>query len=216
MVEFRFSPLPKTQIKNIIFDLGGVLFEVNYHLTINRFKEMGVPQFDVHYSQMNQMHLFDRFERGEIPPTEFRKEINQIAGTSFSAKEIDEAWNAMLLGFPEENLRFLEKAGKYFRTFLLSNTNLIHIEKFYEMIRRENGLEHIDCYFDNIYLSHEIGARKPEARAYEIILEENQLNPSETLFIDDSPQHVEGASDTGIHAIWLKPGLNVGDLFMFS
>lgn len=216
MVNFNFLPLPEKPIRNIIFDLGGVLFRVDYQKTIQEFIRLGVQNFDLIYSQMNQQHLFDRFEKGEITADEFRREINQISSLQLSSTQIDNAWNAMLLGLPEENIRFIEKIGKSFRIFLLSNTNQVHIEKFYEMIRIENGLEHLDCYFEKIYLSHLIGARKPEAGAYEIILRENNLSAEETLFIDDSPQHVEGAKKVGLHAIWLQPGMKITDLFGFE
>lgn len=216
MVNFKFFPLPEKPIRNIIFDLGGVLFRVDYQKTILEFIRLGVQNFDRIYSQMNQQNLFDRFERGEITADEFRREINHVSSLHLSSTQIDDAWNAMLLGLPEENIRFIEKIGKIFRLFLLSNTNQVHIEKFYEMIKTENGLEHLDCYFEKIYLSHLIGARKPEAGAYEIILRENNLSAEETLFIDDSPQHVEGAKKVGLQAIWLQPGMKVTDLFGFD
>ncbi len=216
MVNFKFFPLPEKPIRNIIFDLGGVLFRVDYQKTILEFIRLGIQNFDRIYSQMNQQNLFDRFERGEITADEFRRKINQISSLPLSSTQIDDAWNAMLLGLPEENIRFIEKIGKSFRLFLLSNTNQVHIEKFYEMIRTENGLEHLDCYFEKIYLSHLIGARKPEAGAYEIILRENNLSAEETLFIDDSPQHVEGAKKVGLQAIWLQPGMKVTELFGFD
>lgn len=213
MVNFNFTPKPENTVRNIIFDLGGVLFRVDYNLTISRFKKLGIQNFDSIYSQLQQQKLFDSFEKGEISSAGFRNEIKKYTSQEIAAQQIDDAWNAMLLGLPEENISFLEKIGKHFRLFLLSNTNEIHIEKFYEMIRKENGLEHLDCYFEKIYLSHLIGARKPEEKAYRIILEENDLNPEETLFIDDSRQHVEGALKTGIQAIWLQPGTKVSDLF---
>jgi glucose-1-phosphatase len=216
MVNFIFPLSTKQPIRNIIFDLGGVLFNVDYNLTINEFIRLGVQNFEQIYSQMNQQHFFNRFEKGEITANEFRREINQIASLNLTSGEIDKAWNAMLLGLPEENIRFIERIGKEFQLFLLSNTNQIHIEKFYEMIRLENGLEHLDCYFEKIYLSHLIGARKPEAKAFEIILTENNLTPAETLFVDDSPRHVEGAIKTGIQAVWLKPGMKITDLFEFT
>lgn len=192
------------------------MFRVDYQKTILEFIRLGIQNFDRIYSQMNQQNLFDRFERGEITADEFRRKINQISSLPLSSTQIDDAWNAMLLGLPEENIRFIEKIGKSFRLFLLSNTNQVHIEKFYEMIRTENGLEHLDCYFEKIYLSHLIGARKPEAGAYEIILRENNLSAEETLFIDDSPQHVEGAKKVGLQAIWLQPGMKVTELFGFD
>lgn len=216
MVNFNFPHSSENPVKNIIFDLGGVLFNIDYKLTINEFVRLGIKNFESVYSQLNQQHLFDRFEKGEITADEFRREINQIASLNLTSGEIDRAWNTMLLGLPDENIRFIERIGKEFRLFLLSNTNQIHTEKFHEMIRLENGLEHLDCYFEKIYLSHLIGARKPEAKAYQIILEENNLKPAETLFIDDSPQHVEGAIKTGIQAVWLKPGMKVTELFDFT
>lgn len=213
MVKFNFETNPAHNISNIIFDLGGVLFNIDYELTAKEFIKLGIKNFDSIYSQMSQHNIFDLFEKGQISSAEFRTEINRYSKLDLSPKQVDNAWNAMLRGLPDKTIQFIENIGKYFKLFMLSNTNEIHIEKFYEMILEYNGIENLDCYFDKIYLSHLIGARKPEPGAYNIILEENNLKPSDCLFIDDSPQHVQGALNLGIHSIWLNPGMQVTDLF---
>jgi len=92
---------------------------------------------------------------------------------------------------------------------LLSNTNEIHEAAFNKILEDERGIANIGAFFDRVYLSHRIGMRKPDVTVFERILEENNLKAEHTLFIDDSPQHVEGARKAGIRAIWLEKGMTI-------
>ena len=122
-------------IKNIIFDLGGVILNIDYNLTIEAIKNLGIPDFDHLFSQASQCNLFDRYETGNISSEEFRREINFLCGTTFGDIVIDTAWNTMLLDLPKQRLELLAKLNKTYRTFLLSNANNIHIDcvnKYFE------------------------------------------------------------------------------------
>lgn len=201
-------------IRNIVFDLGGVLYNINYQASLDAFKNLGIKDFDRLFSQASQNHLFDRFDRGEISPEGFRDEIRQLSGMQLSDKQIDDAWNAMLLDFPAHRIDLLEGLRSHYRLFLLSNTNAINYPVFQRHLKESLGLDDIDHLFENTYLSYRIGFRKPEREAYELILKENELEGAETLFIDDSLQHVEGARKAGLKAIWLDlTKLKVTDLF---
>jgi len=188
-------------IKNIIFDLGGVLLDVDYDATIQAFKEQNVTDFDVFFTQAAQVKLFDRLDKGEIPPQEFRDTLRQIAGVRIGDQQIDDAWNAMLGEFPEERLDLLEKVNTHYRTFLLSNTNVIHYPVYQQYMKERFGMAGLGSLFEKQYLSYRIGMRKPDAEIFQYVLNDSGLHPEETLFIDDSLQHVHGAKKAGLHAL---------------
>lgn len=195
--------LPVNSYKNIIFDLGGVLININYSLTSLAFEGLGVTNFDTLFSKASQTQLFDLYEKGLISSGEFRKQMKAFLPDSVNNTMIDAAWNAMLLDFPKERLDFLQQTKQTHRTFLLSNTNDIHIRKINEQLMQQYGIQNLNGFFEKVYLSYEVNKRKPDVEIFEQVLSENNLNPSETLFIDDSPQHIEGAKKLGIQTYWL-------------
>ncbi len=192
-------------IKNIIFDLGGVIEDIDYNRTIDAFKGLGINDFEALYTQANQVNIFDRLDRGEFSYEEFRKELCLITGLYLKDKQIDDAWNAMILKLPYSRLKLLDNARNNYRSFLLSNTNAMHIEKLLKIVKEEYGVNEIGKYFERVYLSYVIGMRKPESRIFEYVLNENDLKPEETLFIDDSVQHIESAANLGIKTYFFKP-----------
>lgn len=200
------------EIRNIIFDLGGVLFDINYHHIIDSFNQLGLTHFDVLYTQLKQDHLFDELETGSITASEFRNRIRSISKMEISDEAINSAWNSILIGFPAKNVDLLQRLKKKYRLFLLSNTNEIHEEAFHKMLEKEYNVPVLEDSFEKIYLSHRIHLRKPDPAIFNLVLSENKLKAEETLFIDDSPQHVEAAKKTGIQTIWLQNGDWVGDV----
>lgn len=196
-------------IRHIIFDLGGVLLNIDYQLTEKAFVDLGITNFAEMYSQLQQTSLFDDFEVGRISAAEFIKSLKDASGVNVSDREITDAWNAMLLDFPLRRLQILQQLRTYYDLILLSNTNEIHEAAFNEILASQNGIPNIGAFFDRVYLSHRIGMRKPDVAVFERIIAENQLQKEHTLFIDDSPQHVEGARAAGIQAIWLEKGMTI-------
>lgn len=192
------------KIEAVIFDLGGVLLNINYHLTSNAFKVMGVQDFDKTYSQAQQSSLFDDFETGRISPAEFRNQLRMLMNMNFADEQIDEAWNAMLLDFPEARMELLERVSLQKRIFLLSNTNAIHIEAFKKIIGSGVGYDRFIAPFEKVYYSSSIGMRKPHPATFTWVVKENNLDPKSTLFIDDSIQHVIGAREAGLNAEHLQ------------
>jgi epoxide hydrolase-like predicted phosphatase len=191
------------EIKNIIFDLGGVIINIDYNLTANAFEQMGISNFKELFSQAQQSHLFDLYEKGQISSAEFRIEIKKIIGHHYTDEAIDKAWNALLLDIPPNRLTLLDSVKTKYNTFLLSNTNDIHIETFNGYLKQTFGINNLENYFNKLYLSYKVGMRKPDAEIFELVLSENNLVPEETLFIDDSIQHIESAKKLGIQAYWL-------------
>ena len=201
------------EYNSIIFDLGGVLLNIDYHKTINKFKSLGLVKFDSIYTQFKQDGVFDKFERGEISNNEFRDEIIKNSGVEIPKKKFEEAWNSMLLDFPPTRIALLEKLAKTHRIFLLSNTNKPHIVAFKEYLNTIGLLSRFNNVFEKIYFSYEMGMRKPETRIFEYVINENKLNKEKTIFIDDSFQHIEGAIKTGIDAFFLKPEKCITEVF---
>jgi putative hydrolase of the HAD superfamily len=200
------------KIENIIFDLGGVLLDIDYNLTRVAFEKLGVVQFDDMYSQANADKLFQKLETGEISDEEFYKEMNRSTGLNLSEKEIREAWNAMLLSFREESLEFLDQVRERYQIFLLSNTNNIHHKSFYEIYHQKERKKSFEQYFDKAFYSFEIGLRKPEAVCYDWVLKDLKIEPEKTVFIDDSINNIEGAKVVGLQTVHLTAEKRIENL----
>lgn len=200
---------------NIIFDLGGVILNIDYSKTIAAFSNLGVEDFENSYSQLVQADLFDDYERGEISSADFRKGIRTVFKMEISDTEIDDAWNMMLLDLPPQRLDLLHRLGTDKKLALLSNTNEIHIQQFEKNLKNNLGISGLSSYFQKLYYSYRVGMRKPEERIFQLVLDEMGFNPSETLFIDDSPQHIEGAKKVGLNVYHLRAdqGETILDLF---
>jgi len=188
----------------IIFDLGGVILNLNYSLTINEFKRLGIENSNVFYSKSQQSNIFNQLEIGAISSKIFIKNIKKLLPKS-TEKEIIYAWNIMLLDLPKVRLDYIKALKKKYKLFLLSNTNEIHINALKNKIGELEWMSFVNL-FDKIYLSHIIGTRKPDEEAFKIILKENNLTPIEVLFIDDSLQHIKAAKKLGLNYRHLKDG----------
>ena len=198
-------------IKAIIFDLGGVFLNISYQKTINEFTKLGIENSASFYSKESQNSIFNLLEIGEISEQDFISEIKTKCDSA-SASEIRFAWNAMLLDFPKEGIRLLKSLKKRYSIFLLSNTNTIHIKQFKNIL----GINQYNKFFNlfnHVYYSHEIGLRKPNKEAFQIILEENRLTAKNVLFIDDSKQHINAAKRIGIRTHHLLDNESITALF---
>ena len=198
-------------IKSIIFDLGGVLLNISYQNTIDEFEKLGVDNSSAFYSKKSQTNIFNLLETGEISENELIREI-QSSCKSATRKQIIFAWNSMLLDLPKNRTNLLENLKEKYQLFLLSNTNAIHIK---ELKSRLGKVKYSKFYnlFNKVYYSHEIGVRKPHSEAFHLVLDENNLKEKEVLFIDDSPQHIEGAKELGIHTYHLKDNEEITTVF---
>jgi putative hydrolase of the HAD superfamily len=194
----------KRKVSAILFDLGGVILNLDYNRTIAAFKNLGRESFESLYSQAQQNAIFDRLETGEISETYFRDYLISFLGNEVNHEMVDQAWNAMLLDLPQERIDFLRTLKKEYKIYLFSNTNAIHLRKFQEIIQHQYGdAKLLEAVFDKTYYSHIIQKRKPNAAAFEYILKDLGLKAEEVVFVDDSIQHVEGANSVGINAYHL-------------
>lgn len=186
-----------SRIKNIIFDLGGVIYDIDYHKTIDAFSNLGIDQAEVLYSQAKQTDLFDAYEIGAISSEVFIQKLKSKLNKDLEDYDIINAWNALLIGVPKYRLDFLLEVKSSFNTFLLSNTNDLHIQQINKELEemKVNGLK---PFFNEVFLSYELGMRKPHKETFIEVVNRLVINPSETLFIDDSPQHLIGAKEAGL------------------
>ena len=193
-----------TKIKNIIFDLGGVILNLDYSKTVKEFYKLGLINFEKLYSQKKQSKIFDDLEKGKFSAEKFIFLITQSEKLQIKESDFINAWNAMLLEIPNERIEFIKKLKKDYNIFLLSNTNEIHIKKFETDLSKNNCLKDFQNCFNQIYYSSNMGMRKPDNNCFNKVLEDHNLKANETLFIDDSAQHIEGAKSVGINAVLLK------------
>jgi putative hydrolase of the HAD superfamily len=203
----------KAEIKNIIFDWGGVLTDLHFDATKESFRQLGLQLFDEWVPNNPHDDLFIPFETGLISPDEFRNRLRKFSAHALSDEMIDNAWNAMLGEFPAERWHLLEAARNYFRTFLLSNTNAIHLPYYSGYLKKIYGTNGYLHLFERTFFSHVLGMRKPNADIFEHVLRECRLVPRETLFIDDFAENIETARSMGIQTFHLIKPYKLTDLF---
>ncbi|MEO9511354.1 MAG: HAD family phosphatase [Flavobacteriaceae bacterium] len=188
-------------IKNIILDFGDIFINLDKSATPNALRKFGYKTLT---SQLEI--LFNDYEKGLMTSSKFLDAIS-FHFPSASKQDLMSAWNCILLDFPDRRLEFLETLAKEnrFRLFLLSNTNAIHIEH----VKQKMGMEKFDRFknpFEVFYLSYEMGMRKPDSEIFEFVLSENKLDPSETLFVDDTKENTDSAAAMGIKVWNLQVG----------
>lgn len=198
--------------ENIIFDLGGVLLNIDYYKTEAAFNELGFGQFTKMYNQYSANPLFEHLETGLVSNEDFYGELIKMSGGTINEHQIKQAWNAMLLDFRRQSLAFLKELEKSHQLFLLSNTNAIHHAAFMKIFTSEIGENSFDSYFFKTYYSHLLGLRKPNKDIFEFILEDSNLKPGQTLFIDDSYNNIDTARNLGFMTHLLLPGEKIEEL----
>ncbi|MBD3748774.1 MAG: HAD family phosphatase [Sphingobacteriales bacterium] len=201
-------------IKNIIFDYGNVIFKIDFKRTQAAFEALGIKNVEEFYAHKGHDPLFDEFEKGNITAAEFRDGIRKVSQhPELTDQQIDDAWNSLLIGVPDGNHELLLALKQNYRTFLLSNINEIHLAYINKYLKETFGLDGNEGFFEKIYYSHLVGKRKPNHDIFEQVLAENELNPAETLFIDDSPQHLKTAEELGIQTYLMTYPDTIQQLF---
>lgn len=211
---FASNSVPVKHIEYIIFDLGGVIINLDMPATLHAFQQLakkyGREDFVVNFSHP----LFTSFEIGAISPEEFRHALRSFIHPAVLDEEIDSAWNAMLLDIPSERLVMLQHFKNHYQTYLLSNTNTIHFQAFHKILCDTHGYDSIDVFFHRSYFSHQIGKRKPEAEAFKHVLDKNGLSATHTLLIDDTPANIETARSLGMQTQLVTPANSLKNIFL--
>lgn len=201
-------------IKNIIFDLGGVILNIDYQKPLLAFAALGLQDAEILYTQHAQTELFDKLETGKITGDEFIRELRAKMPPTVTEQQVTDAWNSILLDFPLRRLQILQQLQLHYNIFLLSNTNEIHEAAFNAMLQQQCGYPSLSLFFDKVYYSHRIGLRKPDPAIFTLVLQNHALQANETLFIDDSIQHIEAAKLLGLQTIHVTGGITIeNDIF---
>ena len=188
-------------IQNIIFDLGGVILDLDTSRTMTAFADLAGIAPGAITDSVAKAQFFKDYEQGLITDAEFRDHLRKLLGKEVTDEQIDFAWNNMLGPLPAERLAVLKKLLPDYRVFLLSNTNNIHLQAFNAIIQTAHGHENLDPYFTKAYYSHLLRMRKPDVAIFEHVLRENNLKADETLFLDDNADNLAGARKAGIHTM---------------
>ena len=199
-------------IKNIVFDLGGVLINLDFKRALDAFKKAGFENIENQLQSFNREGIFDQYELGNISSEEFRAAIRKQAHEELTDSEIDEMWNLILLDIPHEKLKLILDLRSKYMVYLLSNTNQIHWEYTCQNAFTYHGFR-VNDYFEKTFLSFEMHLAKPDKQIFEQMLHEANLLSEETLFIDDSEANCKAAAEVGIHAHHYHIGDDLSKIF---
>jgi len=197
------NPPMTGSIRNIIFDFGGVIFDISHEKLERAYRDLGLDNFDLLFSKASQTDLFRHFEKGEITPGEFRESLREMTGLAVDDATLDATWNGILCDYPPHRIELLLTISRNYRLYLLSNTNEIHYRHYTSLFKDRYGYDFSEL-FDDTFWSFKIGLRKPDPDPYLYILGKHCLQPAETLFIDDSMQNIAAAEKLGILALHLE------------
>ena len=199
-------------IKNLIFDFGGVIYQIDFERQKKAFLSLGISGFEKLYAQANQNSLFSDLETGKINEDIFREKLTDLIGKNFAKSRVNELWNSILIDYFHDKIGLLQKLKSKYKLLLLSNTNEIHYSFYIWQFLTRYGYDFNDL-FDKTYWSFKIGMRKPEREIFEKVIAENGLTRENALFIDDTVQNTESAEKYGLSSFWLSPGLDLSDIF---
>lgn len=198
-------------IRNIIFDFGNVLLNIDPALSAKAFTKLGIREGVDFWGSRSSSESLINFEKGVISPDEFRQSALEKLVAGVSPQQVDDAWNALLLDFPPRRVEMLKRLAKTYRLFLLSNSNKIHYDCYMGRFEMESGYS-MEQLFEKLWFSFQLGLVKPDPGIFHAVLGMSGLKASETLFIDDTPVHVEAARSAGINAWHLLPGTEISEL----
>ena len=186
-------------IKNIVFDLGGVLIDLNFERALKAFKKAGFSNIEEQLQSFNREGIFMQYELGNISSEEFRSAIREKASVALTDCEIDDMWNLILVGIPHEKLKLILELRSKYMVYLLSNTNSIHFKVVEEIFKKDHPEDTFLGLFDRVFLSHEMGLRKPDKKIYEKVIEEIGAAPETCIFFDDLQENLNAAKEVGLH-----------------
>ncbi|MBN1157982.1 MAG: HAD family phosphatase, partial [Bacteroidales bacterium] len=203
----------KSEIKNIIFDWGGVITNLNIPEALDAFGKLAKEKFKELW-QKGPEEIFMPFELGKISSEEFRDRMRDFLGNQIADQQIDDAWNAILGDLPEDRWSLLEKVKNTYRTFLLSNTNALHLQYYTGYLSGLYGTSGFNHLFEKTYYSFELCMRKPDPDIFTYVIDQNSLAREETLFIDDTEENIKTARELGLQTYLLSEPETLTDLFI--
>ncbi|MBZ4189024.1 HAD family hydrolase [Niabella beijingensis] len=203
-------------IKNVIFDFGGVLLNLDFKRSFAAFAALGFEDFEDKFSQYTADPIFQQLEKGQIAAPVFYEGLRGLLGRPVPDVQLAEAWNAMLLDYRKPSLDFLASLSGSYNLFLLSNTNRIHYDHFSKTLKEETAYPSLESFFTKAYYSHDVNLRKPDPEIYAFVLKDAGIAAEETLFIDDSFTNLPNAQELGIQTHLLLPEERIEHLEYFN
>jgi len=197
--------LNNQKIENIIFDLGGVIINLDMDHAFDKFSQLFGRDMRSHMIEDIHNHgFFQEYEVGAIDDDEFRKSLRSLANTDLDDKHLDEAWNSMLGDVPEQRISWIEDLAEEYNVVILSNTNALHIKKFNEIFGESTNYNLPEDLFHKVYYSHVINDRKPNRSCFQYVLDDFGMDPQKTIFYDDNTENIKVAGDMGINTVLVK------------
>lgn len=200
-------------IRNILFDFGGVIIDIDPPAVIHELVRIGVKDGLALHKSLLERNAYFALEKNELKPPAFRDLIRELTGMPLTDSAIDGAWNSIIGGIPGHRMELLKRLRKEYRIFLLSNSNAIHYDYYNVYVKREYGLESLDSLFDRTWYSFRLGLFKPDPEIFRRVLSEGNLKAEETLFIDDNAANVTAAEQLGLKGFHLRQGMDVTEVF---
>jgi epoxide hydrolase-like predicted phosphatase len=198
------------KIKNIIFDLGDVILNIDVPVASLSFAKLSGKEQSEILTLFKENDLFRQFETGSLDESGFRNLIRKLVNfPDWTDEMIDTAWNSLLLDLPAERVDLLKKLRGKYRLFLLSNTSSIHITQVNKILEASTGEKNLDDLFDKVYLSYEMGLMKPDPNIYLQVLAEQNITAEETLFLDDNADNIKAAAALGIDTILVQKPVTI-------
>jgi len=179
--------------ENIIFDLGGVIIDIDVDRAIKAFSDYSSVSAPELFARATESKLFHQFEAGILGESEFRGKFRELLQTDLDDSTMDSCWLQLLLDMPIERLDALVELGKRYKLFILSNTNPIHMRRIHSMLGEALGISNFEPLFERVYYSYQMGLTKPDPRIFQVVLDQNNLDPKATLFVDDNQDNIDSA-----------------------
>ncbi len=201
------------KIENIIFDFGGVIIDIDPMLTIRELEKSGFHDVEKLKTKEFYRQVIYKFEKGIDTPAVFHNKLRKYLEMDLSDQQLDNAWNALLFDIPQERIRIIEQVKKHYAIYLLSNSNEIHYDLYVRDLQLRFGYREFDALFDKAYFSFDLHLTKPHPEIFEFVINQHNLVPEKTLFIDDRAENIEGARQVGLRAFQLKAPLRIRDIF---
>lgn len=183
-------------IKNLVFDFGGVIVDLDKDKAIRAFKNLGMENIEDYIGLYAQKGIFLEVEDGQIDDLTFCEKISEIVGRKLSYEEVKQAWLGFFAGMDEFKLDYIEELRSKYNLYILSNTNPF-VQSWAQSTDFSSKGRSLRDYFDKIYTSYEIGYIKPAPEIFEFMIKDANLNPAETLFIDDGESNIKIAEEFG-------------------
>lgn len=202
------------KIKNIIFDFGGVVLDIDPQLTVDEFVKLGFTDFDKLTTPEFTEEIIGKFERGILTPEVFRTKLKTFFNLDITDQQLDYAWNSLLYDIPKERIEILEQVKNNYQIILLSNSNEIHYDLFVRDLQLRFGYREFDDLFHKSYFSFDTHLLKPNPEAYEFIINQHGLIPANTLFLDDKAENIEAAKKLGLKTYLLTKPERIRDIFV--